>query len=415
MDIDIELQVRKTKKKRLAIILVLSLVVISAIIYFLRSGLETSIKSSAFTVGVVERGTIENTISASGDVVPEFEEIISSPIIASIQQIKKSAGSTVGAGESIISLDKSATVNELAKQQFQLEAKKNNIRKLRLELDKSFYDIKANNEIKQLRINSLMAEVENAKRLFKAGGGTREDIDKAELNLQVARLEKQQLENEIRSKQQTMQVEMRESEIEAAIQQNELSELQRKLNNADILTSRAGVITWVNKNIGAMVTAGEPLARIADLSGFKITGNVSDNFLPDILPGMTAIVRINEKQLRGKITQIYPSIQNGIVQFDVRLDSQHVDLLRPNLKVDVFLVTDSKNDVLRVENGAAFKGSSPQDVFVIQNGKAVRRKVATGMSNFDHVELVDNIIIGDKIIISDMSRYKNVNEITIIN
>ena len=37
--------------------------------------------------------------------------------------------------------------------------------KLQLELDKSFYDIPSNNKIKQLRINSLEADVENARRL----------------------------------------------------------------------------------------------------------------------------------------------------------------------------------------------------------------------------------------------------------
>ncbi len=37
--------------------------------------------------------------------------------------------------------------------------------KLQLELDKSFYDITSNNKIKQLRINSLEADVENARRL----------------------------------------------------------------------------------------------------------------------------------------------------------------------------------------------------------------------------------------------------------
>ena len=36
--------------------------------------------------------------------------------------------------------------------------------KLQLELDKSFYDITSNNKIKQLRINSLEADVENARR-----------------------------------------------------------------------------------------------------------------------------------------------------------------------------------------------------------------------------------------------------------
>jgi HlyD family secretion protein len=94
-----------------------------------------------------------------------------------------------------------------------MQSKRNEIAKLKLDLNKSFFDIQSNNDIKQLRISNLADAVENAKRLFKAGGGTREGIEQAELNLKVAQLEKKQLENEIKSKQQTMQIEIKEAEI----------------------------------------------------------------------------------------------------------------------------------------------------------------------------------------------------------
>ena len=56
-----------------------------------------------------------------------------------------------------------------------------------------------------------------------------------------------------------------------------------------------------------------------------------------------------------------------------------------------------------------------QDVFVVKDNKAERRKVNIGMSNFDFVELKDNVRPGDVIITSDMSEYKNVKEITLTN
>jgi len=415
MDISIESQVTgKRRKKIIAVVIICALIIVAGIL-LLRYTLQSSVTKKDFTTAVVEIGSIENTINATGEVLPEFEEIITSPINASIKNVVMDAGTNVKAGESVLTLDKSATQTELEKFKFQLEVKRNNIRKLRLELDKSFYDIKSNNDIKQLRINSLEAEVENAKRLYKAGGGTQEDIQKAELDLKVAKLEKQQLENEVKSKQQTMQVEMRESEIDAAIQENDLKELQRKLNLANIVTTRAGVVTWVNKNIGAAVTEGESLARIADLSGFKITGSISDNFMSDLRTGMTAIVRINETQVHGTVSNIYPSVQNGIVTFDIRLDEQNNRLMRPNLKVDVYLVTSGKSNVMRVANGAAFRGASAQDIFVVHDGKAERRAVHIGMTNFDYVEIKGNVKPGDVIITSDMSGYKNSKELTIKN
>lgn len=381
----------------------------------LRASLKTSLKKSVISIAVVEKGTIENTLTATGEVLPEFEEVITSPINASVQKVGLDAGSEVKAGQSILTLDKAATEIACEKLKFQLESKRNSIQKLKLELDKSFFDLQSNNDIKQLHINSLQASVENAKRLYKAGGGTREDIEQAELNLKVALLEKKQLENEITSKQQTMRVEMRESEIDAEIQQNDLYDLERKLRLANIVASRPGVVTWVNKNIGAAIREGESLARIADLASFKVVGSISDSYIDQLHNGMTAIIRINETQVRGRVVNIYPSVQNSIVSFDVQLNERNNKLFRPNMKVDVFLVTSTGNDIWKVANGPAFKGPPVQDIFVVSNGKAYRRTVHIGMTSFDYVEIRDNVQTGDSIITSDMSEYKNSKEIILNN
>ncbi len=403
------------RKRKIFISILATLLVLLTAIWLVRFSFKSSINKSAITTAVVEKGNIENTINASGEVLPEFEETITSPITASIQKVLRDAGSKVQAGESILTLDKTASQTEYIKLKFQLETKRNDIKKLKLELEKSFYDIKSNNDIKQLKINSLTADVENAKRLLNAGGGTRESVEQAELNLKVAKLEKQQLENEIKSKQQTMQVEMKEAEIAADIQENDQKELERKLQLANIVAGRSGVVTWVNKNIGSIIREGESLVRIADLGSFKVIGSLSDNYIDQLYNGMTAIIRINETKMRGKVANIYPSVQNGIVSFEITLNELNNKLFRPNMKVDVFLVTSTHNDVLRVSNGAAFKGSSVQDVFVVDNGKAERRTVHIGMSNFDFVEIKDNLQPGDVIITSDMSEFKNAKEITITN
>jgi len=415
MDTALSEQVLQKRKTKAFAWVCLALVVLIGCILLVQFFLKASLKKSAITTAVVEKGDIENTINASGEVLPEFEETITSPINASIQKIILDAGSRVMAGESILTLDKTASRIALEKLKFQLESKKNDIKKLRLNLDKSYYDLKSNNEIKQLRINSLQADVENAKRLLKAGGGTRESVDQAELNLKIALLEKQQLENEIKNKQQTMQVEMKEAEIAAAIQENDQHDLERKLLLANIVASRSGVVTWVNRNIGSAIKEGEPIARIADLESFKVAGSISDNFIDQLHNGITAIVRINETQIRGTVVNIYPSVQNGIVSFEIALNERNNLLLRPNMKVDVFLATSSHHNVLRVANGAAFKGSPVQDIFVVENGKAERRTVHLGMTNFDYVEIKDNVKPGDVIITSDMSEYKNTREITISN
>lgn len=414
MDTEITAEVVQQKRKKGIIYGLIAIAIIIVIIVLIRMWLGSTVNASEINTAKVEIGNVENTLNASGEVFPEFEEVITSPINASIKNVVTDAGGKVKIGQSILSLDKSAAENDYAKMKFQLETKQNDISKLKLDLEKSYYDIQSNNDIKQLRIGNLTDAVENAKRLFKAGGGTREDIEQAELNLKVAQLEKKQIENEIKSKQKTMLLEEKEAEIAAAIQQNDLNELQRKLNLANVVATRSGVVTYVNKNIGANIKEGETLAKIADLSSFKVTGSLSDSYLDQLHNGMPVIVRFNDTQLRGSVSNVYPSVQNGIITFDIQLEERNNKQLRPNMKVDVYLVTAVHNKVMRVANGPAFKGASPQEIFVLNgDGKAEKRSVHTGLSNFDFVEVKDGVKPGDVVITSDMTEFKNSKELTV--
>jgi len=413
MDTIIEDEVKAQKKKKIWVIICLATLILITSVLAMRYLITPSVAVAEINTAVVEKGNIENTINATGEVLPEFEEVLTSPINASVRQVLMDAGNKIKSGQSILTLDKSAAETDFNKLKFQIESKDNEIRKLKLDLSKSFYDIKSNNSIKQLRIASLTDAVANAKRLFKAGGGTREGIEQAELNLKVAELEKKQLENEISSKQQTMKIEITEAEIALAILRNDQLALKRKLDLANVIATRAGVITWINKNIGATIREGEPLARIADLGSFKVAGGISENSLDQLSIHMPVVIRLNEILLRGQVVNISPAVNNGIVSFNVQLDERNNKLLRPNMKVDVFLVTATRSGVTRVVNGPVFNGSDDQDVFVMSNGKAVKRKVKTGLSNFDFIEILSGLKPGETIITSDLKGFNNTSEITI--
>ena len=129
---------------------------------------------------------------------------------------------------------------------------------------------------------------------------------------------------------------------------------------------------------------------------------------------MPVLIRFNETLLKGHIVNISPAISNSIVSFDIHLDESD-PALRPNQKVDVFLVTASRSKVLRVVNGPAFKGAKSDQVFVIEGNKAVRRTVKTGMRNFDYVEILSGIKAGEQVITSDMADYSNATTIDIKN
>ena len=167
----------------------LAVVVLLVTAGLMRRVLDTSLRRAEIRLTVAETGDVENTLNASGEVQPELEQVVTSPISAVLQQVYFNTGTSVKTGDKILDLDKTSTSIELEKQRDELELKRNGIVKIKLELDKSFYDIKIQDSIKACRIVSLQADLKNARQLFQAGGGTQATIEKIETELRVAQLE----------------------------------------------------------------------------------------------------------------------------------------------------------------------------------------------------------------------------------
>lgn len=413
MDREVEpLYVQKQNNRRW-IIGVAVIIAIAAGIYLLRKSLQGTIESARIRTAAVETGDVENTITASGEIIPAYEQIITSPIRASIRRILINPGTPVSPGQAIVDLDKSLTEIELEKFQDQLALKRNSIEQLRMKLNKNLFDAEISDKIKSLNINKLRADFEDAKRLQKVGGGTGEDITRAENELKIAELEKKQLENDLSYNRESMGASLKETELGAQIEGNNLKELSHKLKMADIVADRKGVLTWVNDNIGSAVNEGEMLAKVADLGSFRIDGSCSDVYADQVKSGLSVIIKLNETILRGLISQVKPSIKNGIIEFIVQLDNAKNESLRPNMKVEVYIITNRSLKTMRVANGPTFNGKRKQFIYVVKNGIAYRREVEVGLSNFDYVEIKSGVQKGESVVLSDMSQFENLEEISI--
>ncbi|MCF2444825.1 efflux RND transporter periplasmic adaptor subunit [Dyadobacter sp. CY345] len=413
MDREVEPEYVRKQKSRRWVIGILSVVILISGVFFLRRSLQGTIEASRIRTGIVQVGDVENTLTATGEIIPAYEQIITSPIRASIRRILLTPGTPVSPGQAIVDLDKSLTEIESEKFKDQLALKRNSIEQLRMKLNKNLFDAEINDKIKSLNINKLLADFEDAKRLQKVGGGTGEDITRAENALKIAELEKRQLENDLHYNRESMGASLKETELGAQIEGNNLKELQHKLKMADIVADRKGVLTWVNENIGSSVSEGEMLAKVADLGSFRIDGSCSDVYADQVKTGLPVIVKLNETLLRGAITQVKPSIKNGIIEFKVQLDNAKNESLRPNMKVEVFIITNRSSNTLRVANGPTFNGKRKQFVYVFKNGIAYRREVEVGLSNFDFVEIKSGLEKGETVIITDMSQLENMEEISI--
>jgi len=415
MDRELSIEFRRKRKiKNITIVLCVVFIVIFSL-YGFRLLLRPTLKLSKIRTAVAERSFLEASLTASGVVVPEYEQVITSPIRTKIDTIYLNSGDSVVKGQPILKLNKDFITLEYEKLNDQLELLKNQKHQLKLKLNNRLTELHSEHSIKQLQIQYMEAQCEKEQHLYEIGGGSKNSVDQAELNLQIARKELSLLDSQIENQKATLEADLKGLDLQVQIQKGNLEEIKQQMILAETRADRSGIVVWLNDDIGSIVNKGGVIARIADLGSYKIEAKISDIHADKLRVGGDAKIRINDVDLRGTIGSIQPSMDKGIASFIVNLEDKSASVLRPNLRADVYVISSVKENVIKVRDGPFYNGSVNQKIFIVRGDKAVRRIVNIGDANFDFVEILGDVKPGDEIIISSMEKHAHMSEIDIVD
>ena len=399
---------RRTRLKRIATV-ALPIVVVVGAVAWLPAWLHPTISAARIRTTVVIEGPIDASITASGLVVPAFERVLSSPLDARVLRVLQRPGAVLAAGDAVLELDISESAQALARAENDLKMKDNQQLQTRLSYEKSLSDLDGKIEVKTLEIETRRATLESHQKLSARGLLSQEELRRTALVLRQAEVELQQLQNERTSARRTTDVQFEGLALERATLAREVDERRRLLELATTKSDRAGVLTWVTADEGVLVRRGEVIARIADLSAFRIDASASDIHTGTLRTGLPVTIRIDQEQLAGRVQEVYPTVENGAIRFMVGIDDAKTVALQPNLRADVQVITARRSAVLKVRRGAFADGAGQQQVFVRAGNRAERRTVQLGVASFDEVEILAGLSLGDVVILSDMRDYEHLS------
>lgn len=412
MDREIPKEVRDKERKKKFIkygaIGVAAVVCIAVLISFMRS----SVNRKDLVFSEVDNGTIEVSVSASGKVVPAFEEIINSPINTRIVEVYRKGGDSVDVGTPILKLDLQGTETEYKKLLDEEQMKRYQLEQLKVNNNTYLSDLSMQVKISAMKLNRMEVELRNERYLDSLGSGTTDKVRQAELNFNTGKLELEQLRQQYANESKVKEADLKVKELEFNIFSKSLAEMKRTLDDAQIRSPRKAILTYINNQVGAQVAEGSQVAIISDLSHFKVEGEIADTYGDRVAAGGRAIVKIGNEKLEGTVSSVTPLSKNGVISFIVQLNEDNNKRLRSGLKTDVYVMNAVKEGVLRLANASYYVGRGEYELFV-QDSKdeIVKRKVQLGDSNFEYVEVISGLKPGDKVVVSDMSSYKNKNKL----
>ena len=369
--------------------------------------LQTGVKQKSLVFYTVDSGTIEMGVSAYGKVVPAFEERITSPVGSRVMEVYARPGDTVEVGTPLLRLDLQSIENDYKKRRDEERMKCYQLEQQVAGDHVYLSDMEMQIRIAEMKLDRMRVDWSNERYLDSLGSGTADQVRQAELAYTTSRMELEQLRLKVANERRARETDLKIKQLDLEIFRRSMAEMRRRLEDARIRSPRRAVLTFVNTQIGAQVAQGEEVAVVSDLSRFRIEGSLSDTYAERIGVGAKVLARVNDQVFEGIVSGVTPLSDNGMVSFTVQLDDQASARLRPGLKADLYVVQAVREDAVRMTNASFYTGPGEYQLFVQEGDELVRRRVRLGECNFDHVEVLEGLQTGDRVVVSDLSAYKD--------
>lgn len=388
--------------------------VVMGVAVWLGTLMMSSVDKKSLITSQVDRGTIDVSIIATGKVVPAFEEVIISPISAQILEVYAHSGDTVDVGTPLLRLDLQSAQTDYSKALDEQEIRRQQMVQLTTNTETQLSDRRMQLEVEEMKIGQLEAQLRNEQYLDSLGSGTKDRVHQAEITLRTAQMQlkqlKQQYENEVRVR----KADLRMKQLQDGIADKGLDETRRTLDGANIRSPRKATLTYICSEIGSIVGSGSKVAVISDLTHFKVDCSIADTYSDRVMAGGRVLVKIGKERLFGTINTVTPLSQDGVITFTVLMDNPSHPKLRSGLKAEVFVITNIKEDVLRIRNGSYYTGAGNYTLFIYKDEHTlVPRTIQLGDCNYDYVEVISGLEEGDSVVVNDMQRYKGKEKIRV--
>jgi multidrug efflux pump subunit AcrA (membrane-fusion protein) len=207
------------------------------------------------------------------------------------------------------------------------------------------------------------------------------------------------------------QVALQRTEVQRA---RSIAEFQQaRVKSMRVVAPENGVLQTLPLELGQWVVSGQVLATVAQPGRLKALLRVPETQARDVVVGQAVEIDTRNGIAKGHVVRTDPSVQNATVAVEVALDGALPRGARPDLSVDGTIEIERLPDVLPVGRPAYGQGESTVGLFKLDpDGKyASRVPVKLGRTSVNAIQILQGLAVGDRVIISDMSLWDNVERV----
>lgn len=366
--------------------------------------------SDGIEVDVFEarKGTIEEYVTSvsAGTVKSRQESTLSAEVGGRVSKVLAGEGSSVRKGDPLALLSDPELERQAEAARSDVLSAREGLREAEAKRDEAERKYRAETARAANNLRKAREDQRRASQLFRGGFLSKSDMETADTHLANAEEEARLAaagEDAIRAI--GREIGSLKARVDSA--KTKADSLSDRLEKLRITAPYAGIVIRKTVEVGETKTPGAPLFVLADPSDIYIEAPIDESESAKIKVGQKARLFPDAylgETFAGTVSEIKPVVE---VSKEVSrantirvLPDSPAKPLRLGMSVDVEVRTGGKDNVVLAPSAAVMEREGQKFVFVVVNGKAVRRDVTTGISNWDRTEILGGISPGEAIITS---------------
>lgn len=357
-------------------------------------------------IDTVKRGPMIRQVRGSGILVPENIRWITATTNGRVERLVLRPGATVTPTSVILELSNPDLQQAVMDAQLAFRSAEATYENRRAELESQFLTQESGVVTIDSQYRQAGLQLTADEELFK------EKLI-SELQLKRSRATAQDLNNQLSVAKKRLEITKAGMKSQLAPQEADVNQRRaayelrlRQLDDLKVKAGMNGVLQVLPVEVGASVTAGAQIARVADPTVLKAELRIAETQTKDIAIGQVAEVDTRNGTVPGRVSRIDPAAANGTVGVDITLEGALPPGARPDLSVDGTVRLQKLDDVIFVGRPAFGQEESTITLFKLSaDGEAHRTKVVLGRSSVSTIEIKEGLQPGDQVILSDMSAW----------
>lgn len=358
-------------------------------------------------IGTVERGNFERRVRGHGKLVPESLRWVQAQTTGRVEAVLVDPGQRVEADDVILMLSNPEVERSAIDAENALRRAEAELESLRVTLLSSELDQKARRAEVDAEYTRATLQAEADRELFEKGLVSNIQLRSSEAIAKAVAtrqdIEGQRIAMTGEANRAMLSAKRAEVEQQRALYKLRADQFKALAVNAGI----GGEVQEVPVEIGQQVAPGTMLAKVAEPSRLQAELRVPATRARDVRPGQIVSVDTRNGLVEGTVARVDPSVQEGSVMVEVRLDGPLPEGARPDLAVDGAIQIENLTDVLYLGRPVQSQENTTIGLYRIEaDGKHASRVVVDlGRSSVDTIEIVEGLDEGDRVILSDTSRW----------